>query len=195
VPFYCKRGFSHLLMSGVFERYPRLRYILTESGCSWAPDMLASLDRIHYGVLAGAIGEMDYSDMQWVLKEPPSFYARRNCYYGASFPSLEELAGREAVGVEQILWGNDYPHYEGTFPYNLESLQLTFPDLPDNERRLILGENAARLYDFDLDKLRPLAAQVGPTPAQVETPLLEIPADTGCYLFNNARRARATQAG
>ena len=105
----------------------------------------------------------------------------RNCYYGASFPSLEELSGREAVAVEQILWGNDYPHYEGTFPYTHASLQLTFPGLPDNERRLILGENAARLSFTILIwrncvRWRP---QVGPTPAQIETPLLEIPADTG----------------
>jgi predicted TIM-barrel fold metal-dependent hydrolase len=191
VPFYCKRGYSHLLMSGVFERYPKLKYILTESGCSWAPEMLASLDRIHYGIKSGSIGEMDYSKMDWVLSEPPSFYARRNCYYGASFPSLEELDGRDEVGIEQICWGNDYPHYEGTFPYNLESLQLTFAGVPDRERRLILGENAARLYNFDLEALRPLAREYGPTPGQIETPLADIPADTGCYLFNNARANRA----
>jgi len=177
-------------MSGVFERYPRLKYILTESGCAWAPDMLASLDRIHYGIKAGAIGEMDYSKMDWVLKEPPSFYARRNCFYGASFPSLAELNGREEVGIEQICWGNDYPHYEGTFPYNLESLQLTFGGIPDRERRMILGENAARLYNFDLEALKPLAAQHGPTPAEVETPLEKIPEDSGCYLFMNARMAQ-----
>ena len=191
VPFYCKRGYSHLLLSGVFERYPKLKYILTESGCSGAPDMLRSLDRIHHGFIAGAIGEMDYSGMDWVLKEPPSFYARRNCYYGASFPSLEELDGREEVGVEQICWGNDYPHYEGTFPYNLESLQLTFGHIPDRDRRLILGENAAKLYNFDLEQLRPLAARYGPTPQQIDTPLAEIPRDSGCYLFQNALRAEA----
>jgi hypothetical protein len=144
--------------------------------------------------VAGSIGEMNYAGMQWVLREPPSFYARRNCYYGASFPSLAELDGRDEVGIEQICWGNDYPHYEGTFPYNLESLQLTFPGVPDRERRMILGENAARLYKFDLERLRPLAARYGPTPAQVDTPLQEVPADSGCYLFVDERRARAAAA-
>ena len=130
---------------------------------------------------------MDYSKTEWVLKEPPSFYARRNCFYGASFPSLLELDGREEVGLEQLCWGNDYPHSEGTFPYNMESLQLTFGAVPDAERRMILGENAARLYNFDLEKLRPLANQFGPTAAQIETPLEAIPQDSGCYLFMNAR--------
>ena len=56
---------------------------------------------------------------------------------------------------------------------------------------MILGENAARLYNFDLEKLKPLASQYGPTPAQVETPLAEVPRDSGCYLFQNALRAPA----
>ena len=68
--------------------------------------------------------------MEWVLKEPPSEYAARNCWYGASFPSKAELDGIEEIGEDQVLWGNDYPHYEGTFPYNLESLRLTFAACP-----------------------------------------------------------------
>jgi hypothetical protein len=87
-----------------------------------------------------------------------------------------------------VLWGNDYPHYEGTFPYNLESLRLTFGSMPDSRRRKLLGLNAAALYNFDLEKLKPRAAKVGPTPAQVETPLPreKIPRDTMCYLFREA---------
>lgn len=195
VTFYCQAGYRHLLMSGAFEKFPRLKYILTESGCSWVPDMLANLDRIHYGIKAGAIGEMNYKVMAWVLKEPPSFYAKRNCFYGASFPSLADLNGIERIGTDKVLWGNDYPHYEGTFPYNLESLRLTFSGLSDEVRRKVLGLNAAELYRFDLDKLLPLARQFGPKPAQVNTPLSreDIPRDSTCYLFQQALHARAAQ--
>ena len=69
---------------------------------------------------------MNYNGMEMPLKEPPSEYAKRSCYYGASFPSAADLAGIEQIGEDHVLWGNDYPHYEGTFPYNLESLRLTF---------------------------------------------------------------------
>ena len=41
------------------------------------------------------------------LEELPSFYARRNCWYGASFPSPADIKGRDVVGVEKVLWGND----------------------------------------------------------------------------------------
>lgn len=188
VTFYCQTGFRHLLMSGVFEKYPRLQYILTESGCGWVPDMLQSLDRIHMGFKHGAIGELSYEGMEWVLEEPPSAYASRNCYYGASFPSLKDLDGIDAIGVDRVLWGNDYPHYEGTFPYNLESLRLTFNAMPDATRRALFGRNAASLYGFDWEEMERRAAKVGPTPKQVSAPLPreEIPTDSMCYLFQNA---------
>ena len=188
VTFYCQAGYRHLIMSGAFEKFPKLKYILTESGCSWVAPMLKQLDRIHYGIKAGAIGEMNYEGMEWVLKDPPSAYAARNCWYGASFPSKAELDGIDAIGEDKVLWGNDYPHYEGTFPYNLESLRLTFADMPDAQRRKVLGLNAAALYKFDVEKLLPLAAKYGPTPAEVDEPLPRdaIPRDSTCYLFQNA---------
>lgn len=188
VAYYAQAGFRHLLMSGAFEKFPNLKYILTESGCSWAPALLAQMDRIHMGFKHGAIGEMNYEGMEWVLKDKPSEYAARNIWYGASFPSLADLAGIEQIGEDRVLWGNDYPHYEGTFPYNLESLRLTFAGIPEQTRRKILGLNAAELYKFDVAALEPLAAQFGPTPEQVNTPLPrdEIPRDSMCYLFQNA---------
>jgi len=136
----------------------------------------------------GAIGELNYGDQQWVLSEPPSYYAKENCWYGASFPSKADLGGIDQIGVDKVLWGNDYPHYEGTFPYNLESLRLTFDDVPETHRRKLLGLNAAELYRFDVEKLMPLVKQFGPTPDQVNEPLPrdEIPRDSMCYLFTNA---------
>ncbi|MCB1684566.1 MAG: amidohydrolase family protein, partial [Pseudomonadales bacterium] len=56
VTFYCQAGFRHLLMSGAYEKFPRLKYIITESGCAWAGPLLKQLDRIHMGFKAGAIG-------------------------------------------------------------------------------------------------------------------------------------------
>ena len=189
VAYYCQAGLRHLLMSGVFEKFPKLKYVLTESGCSWAPELYAQLDRIHMGFKHGAIGEMNYEGMEWVLKDKPSEYAARNIWYGASFPSLADLNGIEQIGADRVMWGNDYPHYEGTFPYNLESLRLTFAKVPEDVRRKILGENAAALYNFDVQALQPLVKEFGPTPAQVDEPLAvaDIPQDSMCYLFQGAR--------
>ena len=57
---------------------------------------------------------------------------------------------------------------------------------------MIFGENAAKLYGFDLDALRPTAEKIGITPELVSEPLEEIPADSTCITF---QRARFEQAG
>jgi len=60
--------------------------------------------------------------------------------------------------------------------------------MPESRRRKVLGLNAAKLYNFDLDKLKERAAKVGPTAEQIEAPLPreQIPRDSACYLFRDA---------
>jgi len=193
MPFYVQRGFTYLIMGGVFERFPKLRYILTESGCVWAPGLMKRLDGIYFQWKAGAIGEIDMS-RDPALKEPPSFYAKRNCWYGASFPSPADIEGRDVVGVDRILWGNDYPHYEGCYPYSRENMRFAFSDVPEQEVRMMLGENAATLYGFDLEVLRPKAERLGITPDLVRQPLKEIPEDSTCISFLRARAEAAFEA-
>jgi predicted TIM-barrel fold metal-dependent hydrolase len=177
-------------MGGVFERFPKLRFILTESGCAWAPKLMRQMDMMYMAWKAGAIGEIDTSKDP-ALRELPSFYARRNCWYGASFPGPREIEGREIVGKDKILWGNDYPHYEGCYPYSRENMRFAFADVPESEVRMMLGENAAQLYGFDLEALRPAADEANITPELVATPLEEIPADSTCLVFQRARAERA----
>src|SRR3954451_3472877 len=59
VQFYSQRPFCQLLVSGVFERFPKLKFVMTEMGCAWLPPMLRHFD----GLLAqirktGRTGEM-----------------------------------------------------------------------------------------------------------------------------------------
>ena len=192
MPFFVQRGFCQLILGGVFERFPSLRYILTESGCAWAPGLMRRMDGVHMGMKMGMMGEVDYSKSK-TLAESPSFYARRNCWYGASFPSTHDIKGREIVGVDRILWGNDYPHYEGCYPYSKENMRLAFCDVDPVEVRMMLGENAAALYGFDLDALRADAEKIAITPELVAQPLDEIP-DSACPTFQRARYERQRAA-
>jgi predicted TIM-barrel fold metal-dependent hydrolase len=195
VSWAAQTGMRHLLLSGVFERFPKLKYIITESGCRWAGELLKAVDRIHDGIAGGMTGEIKYRG-EWVLKRRPSEYARECVYYGASFPNKADLDGIDAVGEDNVLWGNDYPHYEGTFPYNLESLRMTFDDMPEQRRRKVLGLNAIKLYKFDEAEMTKRAAKVGPTPAQVNQPLPDedVPTDSYCYLFTDTLRLRKEAA-
>ncbi|MGB5809364.1 MAG: amidohydrolase family protein [Polyangiales bacterium] len=186
VMFFSTRSYGHLLLGGVFHRFPNLRYIITEAGCAWVPERLSQLDRVWERVRAGALGEFQF-DQDAVSPEPPSFYATRNCWYGASAASPHEIADRDVVGVDRICWGTDYPHYEGTYPHTRESLRYTFHDILESDTRLMLGENAARLYGFDLAALASIVSDIGPTPEQVATPLPahEVPRDTMTMAFRS----------
>jgi predicted TIM-barrel fold metal-dependent hydrolase len=186
-PFFSTRSFGHLLLAGVFERFPKLKYIITEAGCGWVPETLEQIDRVWGYVRQGFVGEFQFAK-ESVTPEPPSFYAKRNVWYGASAASPSEIRQRHAVGTDRICWGTDYPHYEGTYPYTRQSLRHTFHDVPEDETRAMLGTNAAELYGFDLAALAPLVERIGPKPEEVAVPLMaeEFPTDTMSMAFTRA---------
>jgi hypothetical protein len=94
----------------------------------------------------------------------PSEYFDRNIKIGASNTRRRELGRRYEIGVGNIMWGNDFPHPEGTWPYTREFLKDRFWDIPVDETAQILGLNQAEFYSFDLDALQPVADRIGPTP-------------------------------
>jgi hypothetical protein len=137
----------------------------------------------------GNAGELHFDDAD-VLPEAPSFYAKRNCYYGASFPGRNEIDGRYELGVDHVLWGSDYPHLEGTYPDSRMAMRAAFYDLPEDEVRAMLGGNAAKLYNFDMEALKPLAAKLAVMPKDVAKPLSadEIPEDVRAPLLRKTRK-------
>ena len=90
------------------------------------------------------------------------------------------------LGIDRMMWGSDYPHDEGTFPFTTEHLRQVFHDWPEADVRAVLAGNVAEVYGFDLDALAPAAARLGPTVAEVATPLDRLPADPNEALLRNA---------
>jgi hypothetical protein len=82
-----------------------------------------------------------------------------------------EAEMRHDVGVERLMWGQDYPHSEGTYPYSREALRASMAAIDDDERRRLLAGTAAEVYGFDLDALGAVAERVGPTAQELRVPL------------------------
>ena len=78
---------------------------------------------------------------------------------------------RHQVGVDRIMWGSDFPHREGCWPYSHEHLRLAFAGVDRDEVAAMVGGNAADVYGFDLDALAPVAARIGPPVDEVAKPL------------------------
>jgi predicted TIM-barrel fold metal-dependent hydrolase len=133
---------TQLCASGVCERFPGLKFVTVECGIGW---------------LAWALWAMDESYVKhdfWVqpkLQLKPSDYFRRQgwCTFSDDPVGIES---RRWIGTERLLFGNDYPHHEGSWPRSAEVIARTMKDLTDAERRQVLGENAAKLYGFELPK-------------------------------------------
>jgi predicted TIM-barrel fold metal-dependent hydrolase len=174
------------VLSGVFERFPRLKFVMTEQGCAWVPPLLRRLDATLAKIRdTGAMGEIRY-DRGDVLPRSATDYFRQSCWMGVSQPAPEDAAARYEIGLDRFMWGSDYPHDEGTHPFTREHLRSLFSDTDPAEMRRILSENAAALYDFDLDALAPLAQQVGPTVEEIAVPLDHLPDEPNEALLRSA---------
>jgi predicted TIM-barrel fold metal-dependent hydrolase len=185
--FFAQRALWHLIFAGVFERYPALRFILTETFTSWVTQRLPAADVLYASALvesspwqafAGVVAEK--------MSLSPREYFDRNCFIGASFLLPSEAQQRYEVGVGRIMWGSDYPHSEGCFPYSVKALRAAFADVPPAEVRRMVGETAAGVYSFDLDALALIAERVGPTVEEVATPLTDrpkVPEESVCAVF------------
>ncbi len=148
-----------MIFGGVFEKFPRLKFALTEVSEFWVPHLLELMDvRASVKHTTGKLG-----DFRSNLTMPPSDYFRRNCWLGASALFDEgSTAVRHQIGIERIMWGTDYPHPEGSWPKTHEKLVTYMKGLPEAEITAMLGGNALACYDVDIAALNAIAARIGP---------------------------------
>ena len=164
VVWWAARPMWHLLFSGVFERFPRLKYVVTEAAAYWAADMMWKWDQYMGG---GHTTKKMAALLKGKISKLPSDYFGENIFIGASTMSKEEIRRRHVLGCDVVMWGTDYPHPEGTWPHTQERLRGDFGGIPVEDARQLLGETAARCYGFDLNALRRIAERIGPTPADL----------------------------
>lgn len=180
VTWWAHRTLWHLIYGSVMERHPNLQFVFTEQGTEWVPDELARLD-MYYQRMGSALGSQEAAFGQEVvdrLSVPPSEYWARQCHLGSSFIRRHEVKLRDQVGVDRIMWGSDFPHLEGCWPWSDRHLQMAFGgQCSTAEIAAMAGGNAAKLYGFDLAALAPIAARVGPSVADLSLPITrdEIP--------------------
>jgi predicted TIM-barrel fold metal-dependent hydrolase len=159
VAWWLTRPLSFMIWAGIFERYPKLKAVVTEGTTIWVPELLNLMDHRFSEHHASAKLGTGYRKH---LKMKPSEYFRRNIRVGSSAMSRREAELRHEIGLETIMWGTDYPHPEGTWPYTRKFMVEVFQGLPEDDIEAMLGGNAAKFYGFDTDKLAPIVERIGP---------------------------------
>jgi predicted TIM-barrel fold metal-dependent hydrolase len=131
----------NLCASGVFERFPKLRFATIEANAGWVPWLIGRMDEIYR------------KQHMWVrpkLKALPSDYWRA---HGAASVCDDHsaLLLAEPCGLENnLMFANDYPHHEGTWPHSAQAIERQMGHLKEETRRKILGLNAARFFGFEV---------------------------------------------
>jgi len=144
-PHEIEKSFSILILSGVLERFPRLKIVSAENNCGWLPYYLQRMDRGF--ARFGPSGTVTPWPAKLTLK--PSEYFRRQMYCTFIDDSFG-VASRHWIGVDNIMWSSDYPHTASTWPHSRDIIARDFKDVSEVEKRKIVRENAAQLYGFDL---------------------------------------------
>lgn len=191
IPFYSQRPLAYMILGGVFERFPNLKFVLTEAGCAWIPEMLRHLDDLMANIRGNKVGEMRF-DGELVPPRSATEYFHQSCYVGTSQPTPADIkAALGPVGIDRVMWGSDYPHEEGTYPFTREHLRQVMSDLEPEQIQQILAGNAAKLYNFDLAALQPAADKYGPTVEEIAQPLTALPDEPNQALMRSAKQLAA----
>jgi predicted TIM-barrel fold metal-dependent hydrolase len=131
-----ERSICTLVIGGVLEKFPGLKIVSAENDVGWMPYLMYRLDTIQNRL--GALGGLK-------LPMRASEYIKRQVY--ATFiadPVFIDSLHR--YGPENIMWSSDYPHTAATFPRSQEIVAKRFGNLPDEQRRKIIHDTAAKVY-------------------------------------------------
>jgi predicted TIM-barrel fold metal-dependent hydrolase len=143
--FYPALSMCDMIFSGVFERHPRLTLAIVEFELSWAPHLLTTMDYTY---------RERHEEAIYRFKDGmrPSDFFHRNVVLSFQEDAIG-IRLRDTIGVDNMMWGSDYPHSESTFPQSRKILAEILADVPEDEQAKIVGSNTARVYRFDAARL------------------------------------------
>lgn len=136
-----QRTLSELICQGVAHRHPDLKFVVTEFNCGWLAHWLDRLDQGLARNRHAASGDLD--------RRPSEYWSRQ------FFITLEDdragVLTRELIGAHTLLWGNDYPHLDSTWPCSRDVRAEIMRGVPDAEVRAMTVDNVQRLYGLELE--------------------------------------------
>ena len=132
----------NMIFSGVFERHPKLQIGSIEMELAWVPHFLDRMDFTY------TQRQVEFAPYRFKDDRLPSDFFHSNVFLGFQEDALG-IRDRHIIGVDNLLWGADYPHTESTFPRSQEIIADILADCTEEEKAKIVGENSARIYHLD----------------------------------------------
>jgi len=134
-----------MILAGVFDRFPDLRVLMAENQIGWVPTFMTVADERYNRHLHWAEQLLGFRPLP---NGHPSDYIRRHILWGFQRdPAGVEL--RHWMGVENLVWGSDFPHQESEYPNSRSVIEQNFRNVPDSERHEMVCGNIARFLHLD----------------------------------------------
>ncbi len=141
----CQDIMGTLVLGGVFERHPDLKIVCVEADAGWVPHYMYRMDhaykRHRFWLPAGQ-----------QLSRLPSEYFAENIYVTFQ-DDWVAFKTADLMNWRRLMWANDFPHSDSTWPWSQELLAEHGQALSDEQREGVLSGNVAELYDIDRAKL------------------------------------------
>ncbi|HLN17399.1 MAG TPA: amidohydrolase family protein [Acidimicrobiales bacterium] len=129
-----------LAAGGALDRFPGIRVVAVETGASWLAWIMTQADVIYRDHAMFA---------QPKLSLLPSELLQRQAHATFMYDPVA-INNRATTGVPSLLWGNDYPHPEGTWPDSQAVCAEQFAGVSDEDVRAIVGGTAAEVFGFEV---------------------------------------------
>ena len=129
-------GFTQMMSLAMFEKYPRMKCTVLESGANWISAWLDRMDHKYIPMKSRS-----------TLKMKPSEYFYRQCVVSADPDETMTAQVVEHMGADYFVWASDYPHIDSSFGVAKEIRERIEP-LPIDAQRKVLGGNAIRFYNL-----------------------------------------------
>jgi len=131
------------VFGGVFDRVPDLRIVCVEADAGWMPHYAYRMDHAynrHRNWMGGGGPELQ--------RKPSEYFAD---HIGLTFQddwSAFRMAEAGLIDIKSLMWANDFPHSDSTWPYSQGMLATQTADIAPDDRALVLGGNVIGLYDL-----------------------------------------------
>jgi len=137
LPHEAQRTLGQIILSGVLERFPRLKIICAENGTDWVPWFLGRLEK------AGRRA----SSYPTKLSLTPIEYYRRQVYF-TYIDEPEAVENRELIGLDNLMFATDYPHSASTFPKSQEIVARDTAAMTADVKRKLIHDNTVKVFDL-----------------------------------------------
>jgi predicted TIM-barrel fold metal-dependent hydrolase len=129
---------ADLMYSPMFHKHPTLKVSLSEGGVGWIPWLLERADQVWER-------HRFYQNIHQTVR--PSEIFRRNIW-GCFIVDQFGVDNRHSIGIDRLTWECDYPHSDSYWPNSRKVVEEMFVDVPTDEVRKIVEDNARGLFRF-----------------------------------------------